>query len=101
MSDGNTRRRRPHVPPQAASSPQDDFINDGLAFDPSGKADSNPEVYNLWHGFAVQPQKGSWDKLKVHILNITSPSRSPACIWSPSRSGRPCRTSPHAVRREP
>jgi hypothetical protein len=141
MPDGSKGRRRPHVPPQSASPPKDDFVakfnkdhfvanaggrtwvfkevydealkrkrlerlwpkafkelhanhrieigeqtknvaeawwqhsarrtyKGGLVFDPSGKADCNPDVYNLWRGFAVQPQKGSWELLKAHILNI-------------------------------
>ena len=41
----------------------------GVTFDPSGSF-SNPEVLNLWQGFAVSPAQGCWDKLKSHILEV-------------------------------
>jgi hypothetical protein len=41
---------------------------DRVDFDPSGK--SRPGVYNLWTGFAVEPQRGNWDKFQQHIFNV-------------------------------
>jgi len=41
---------------------------ESVIFDPTGKA--GDETFNLFRGFAVQPQKGSWEKMKAHIYNV-------------------------------
>lgn len=41
----------------------------GVTFDPS-EASNNPNVLNLWRGFAVEPKCGSWKNLKNHILTV-------------------------------
>jgi hypothetical protein len=41
---------------------------ESVMFDPTGKA--GDETFNLFRGFAVQPQKGSWEKMKEHIYNV-------------------------------
>jgi hypothetical protein len=41
----------------------------GVIFDPSGRP--VPEgTLNLWHGFAIQPRSGSWEKLRIHIRDV-------------------------------
>lgn len=40
----------------------------GVEFAPG--EDLGPGTYNLWRGFAVQPKKGSWTKLRRHIHDI-------------------------------
>lgn len=42
---------------------------DGVTFDPSNSK-KNPNVLNLWNGFAVEPKPGSWGLLKWHILTV-------------------------------
>ena len=41
----------------------------GIVFDPSLRQHPT-DVLNLWQGFAVQPNPGSWDRLKEHIRLI-------------------------------
>ena len=41
----------------------------GIVFDPSGKR-SDPDVLNLWKGFAIEPEPGSWDLLREHIRTV-------------------------------
>jgi hypothetical protein len=41
----------------------------GIVFDPAGQV-NDPDVYNLWQGFAVQPLPGSWTKLREHARLI-------------------------------
>jgi hypothetical protein len=41
---------------------------ESVMFDPTGKA--GDETFNLFRGFAVQPKKGSWGKMKSHIYNV-------------------------------
>lgn len=41
----------------------------GVTFDPSGR--TTPEgTLNLWQGFAIQPRRGSWERLRVHIRDV-------------------------------
>jgi phage/plasmid-associated DNA primase len=40
-----------------------------VVFDPAGRC-SDPEILNLWLGFAVRPHAGSWDLLKSHIRGV-------------------------------
>ena len=40
---------------------------DGMVFDPSGRKQDDG-VFNLWQGFGVKTQPGSWQKFKDHIL---------------------------------
>jgi hypothetical protein len=53
---------------------------DGVTFDPSGNHD-NPEVLNLWQGFAVQPRPGSWNRLKAHILAVICDGKRELCDY--------------------
>lgn len=41
----------------------------GVTFDPSGNH-SDPNILNLWQGFAVTPREGSWERLKAHIFTV-------------------------------
>ena len=41
---------------------------ESVMFDPAGE--TGYETFNLFRGFAVQPQKGSWEKMKAHIYNV-------------------------------
>jgi hypothetical protein len=41
----------------------------GVSFDPSGKQ-QDPEVLNLWQGFAVKAKRGKWDLMKTHIHEV-------------------------------
>jgi hypothetical protein len=38
----------------------------GVVFDPSTRK-HDPDILNLWSGFAVKPQPGSWEALKHHV----------------------------------
>lgn len=40
----------------------------GVKFDPTGKRE--PGVYNLWQGFAVNPQPGDWTMMREHIQHV-------------------------------
>ena len=42
---------------------------DGVVFDPSGNHD-NPDILNLWQGFAVKSKSGSWERMKRHIYEV-------------------------------
>lgn len=42
---------------------------DWVIFDPAPKAD-DPAVYNLWRGWAVEPKKGNWSKLKRLLRDV-------------------------------
>jgi hypothetical protein len=46
-----------------------EYLN-GVVFDPSHVGTNKPDTLNLWQGFAVQPKRGSWEKLKRHIETI-------------------------------
>jgi phage/plasmid primase-like uncharacterized protein len=41
---------------------------ESVMFDPAGE--TGDETFNLFRGFAVQPQKGTWEKMKAHIYNV-------------------------------
>ena len=41
----------------------------GIIFDPSG-APTPPDTLNLWQSFAVTPQSGSWEKLRLHVRDV-------------------------------
>jgi hypothetical protein len=41
----------------------------GLRFAP-GRVIRDPEVLNLWEGFAVGPKLGEWGKLRSHLLHV-------------------------------
>lgn len=41
----------------------------GVVFDPSGQH-PQPDVLNLWQGFAVRPHPGSWARLQDHLLTL-------------------------------
>jgi Family of unknown function (DUF5906) len=41
----------------------------GVTFDPSGNH-RDPEVVNLWQGFAVEPKAGCWDLMQRHIFEV-------------------------------
>lgn len=41
-----------------------------VVFDPSGEPD--PDVLNLWRGFAVTPSPGSWDRLQNHLYEVVA-----------------------------
>lgn len=41
---------------------------ESVMFDPAGE--TGDETFNLFRGFAVQPKKGSWEKMKEHIYNV-------------------------------
>ncbi len=47
---------------------------DGVTFDPSGSHD-NPDVLNLWQGFAVKPKPGSWKRMQRHIFEVICSSK--------------------------
>ncbi len=40
-----------------------------LVFDPSSEV-AQPEVYNLWRGWAYTPKPGDWSLFKAHLLNV-------------------------------
>jgi hypothetical protein len=40
----------------------------GVVFDPASR-NSDPQVLNLWRGFAIEARAGSWAKLQEHILS--------------------------------
>jgi hypothetical protein len=40
----------------------------GFVFHPAPGHD-DPEAFNLWQGFAVEPKAGSWERLKSHLLH--------------------------------
>ena len=41
----------------------------GVIFDPSGSS-RDPEKLNLWQGFAIPPKRGTWNRMKDHILKV-------------------------------
>jgi len=41
------------------------FIN-GVIFDPANR-NPDPQTFNFWTGFAVEPKQGSWDNLQDHL----------------------------------
>lgn len=41
---------------------------DGVVFSPSRKV--RQEHYNLWRGFAVEPQEGNWGRMQEHIFKV-------------------------------
>lgn len=42
----------------------------GFVLDPSLPGGGNGRTYNLWRGFAVEPQPGSWQRMQDHILHV-------------------------------
>lgn len=40
----------------------------GVVFDPAGR--QQPDVLNLWHGFAVTPKPGDWSLMQAHIRDV-------------------------------
>lgn len=50
------------------NSPLANRKTDGIIFDPSGQADSNPQLFNLWKGFSYQPENNGKEK---PFLNYT------------------------------
>ncbi len=49
------------------SSDKRRFYN-GIELAPNGRATAG--YYNMWRGFAVEPQRGVWDKFKRHIREV-------------------------------
>lgn len=43
-----------------------------LIFDPTPGAKTDPDVFNLWRGFQIQPKKGDWTLWREHLLHIGS-----------------------------
>jgi hypothetical protein len=41
----------------------------GVTFDPSG-SHRDPEVLNLWQGFAPEPKAGDWNLMKNHMFEV-------------------------------
>lgn len=41
----------------------------GVTFDPGGNH-QDPEILNLWQGFAVNPARGRWNLMQDHILTV-------------------------------
>ena len=48
-------------------SDREQYIH-GIVFDPSGT--ERPGVYNLWQGFHIKPEEGSWQKMQDHLLIV-------------------------------
>jgi len=40
---------------------------DGIVFEPSGEC--QPQYYNLWKGFGIEPKAGDWSLLQAHLLH--------------------------------
>jgi hypothetical protein len=40
----------------------------GVIFDPTESC--SPAYWNLWHGFAVAPRRGSWRLMQEHLFNV-------------------------------
>lgn len=43
---------------------------EGIVFNPDPHRDDDPNLYNLWRGFAVAAQSGSWVGFKKHMFEI-------------------------------
>lgn len=43
---------------------------EGIELAPNGH--SNPNYYNLWRGFSVEPKKGEWSLFKKHLLLLAN-----------------------------
>jgi hypothetical protein len=64
-SDGSTMRRHA-VSVWFRHADRRQFI-DGVTFDPAN-VNGNPNLFNLWSGFGVEPRQVSWGKLQEHLL---------------------------------
>ena len=42
---------------------------DWVVFDPA-RTEQDPTVYNLWRGWAVEPKRGDWSKLKLLLRDV-------------------------------
>jgi hypothetical protein len=63
------RRTRRNIASVWLSHPDRKQYIGGIVFDPADRA-PQPDVLNLWRGFAVVPQQGSWNALYRHIADI-------------------------------
>lgn len=45
-----------------------------LVFDPDPNAKQDPDVFNLWRGFQVNPKPGDWSIWKKHLFEVGSAS---------------------------
>jgi hypothetical protein len=63
----NGTHRRPAAEYWLSHEDRRQFIS-GVVFDPTGKA--RPDCWNLWSGFAVEPQPGDWSLMREHIRSV-------------------------------
>lgn len=57
---------------------------DRLTFDPSGRADLDPMVLNLWRGWAVEPKPGApFPRIREHVESVIcgGDARLAAAVW--------------------
>ncbi len=47
--------------------PERRFYRDGMELDPER---ANPDAYQLWRGFGVDPKQGDWTLIKAHIYDV-------------------------------
>jgi hypothetical protein len=45
----------------------------GVVFDPTGNA--APDIYNLWRGWPIKPQRGDWHIIRDHIRDVICAGR--------------------------
>ena len=51
----------------------------GVVFDPGGRC--QPDVLNLWEGFAVKPEPGDWSLLQDHIQTVVCAGDNILCDY--------------------
>lgn len=68
----------------------------GLVFKPES---TDPDYYNLWTGFGVEPVKGDWSLIKNHIIDVVASGDMRHaeyvlkwCAWAIQNPGRPAGT---------
>ena len=70
----------------------------GLVFDPAGE---HAGLYNLWRGFAVKKQQGSWERLREHLFEVVCSGKQDAfdhlINWCATLVQRPHRPAGSAV----
>jgi hypothetical protein len=52
---------------------------DGVVFDPTDSAP--PTCWNLWSGFAVEPESGNWSLMQNHILDVLADGNQERAVY--------------------
>ena len=52
-----------------------------LDFDPARPPGHNGAIWNLWRGFAVQPMRGAWPRMREHIEEVIADGDERLALW--------------------